>query len=32
VKELPRATEGAAFRPYADPYFWAGFILIGDPE
>ena len=22
----------AGDRPYADPYFWAAFILIGDPE
>jgi CHAT domain-containing protein len=31
-KGLPQAAQGAAFRPYEDPYFWAGFILIGDPD
>jgi tetratricopeptide (TPR) repeat protein/CHAT domain-containing protein len=26
----PNAVEGE--RPYADPYFWSAFILIGDPD
>jgi CHAT domain-containing protein len=28
AREIPAAAD----RPYADPYFWAAFILIGDPE
>ena len=23
---------GAVSRPYADPYYWAAFILVGDPD
>lgn len=26
------ATASAELRPYAAPYFWAGFVLIGDPD
>ena len=25
-------TLAKAPRPYADPFFWAGFVLIGDPD
>ena len=27
-----RPAETATDRPYDDPYFWAAFILVGDPE
>jgi tetratricopeptide (TPR) repeat protein len=32
VKSRPQAPARAVFHPYEDPYFWAGFILIGDPQ
>jgi CHAT domain-containing protein len=34
IRERISTAEGAdlAYHPYAAPYFWAAFILIGDPE
>ena len=32
VRERPSADEfSPQYRPYASPYYWAAFILIGDP-
>ena len=32
VRERPAAGDSLSLhRPYAPPYYWAGFILIGDP-
>ncbi len=31
VKPPPRPDDGT-HRPYAHPYFWAGFIIVGDPR
>ena len=28
----PASPESAAHRPYDHPYYWAAFILIGDPN
>jgi hypothetical protein len=30
--DLPRPAAAAPVRPLQHPYYWAGFILIGDPE
>jgi CHAT domain-containing protein len=35
VKELPRVKVPAGAKakpPYAHPYYWAGFVLVGDPD
>jgi CHAT domain-containing protein len=31
LAELPKATEGEADAPFAHPYYWAAFVLFGDP-
>jgi CHAT domain-containing protein len=32
ARETPLSSEPAGVRPYAHPYYWAAFILIGDPN
>jgi CHAT domain-containing protein len=32
TRERPQAAQNVSVHPYEDPYYWAGFILIGDPE
>jgi hypothetical protein len=32
VKSRPPVAAREAFHPYEDPYYWAGFILVGDPQ
>jgi hypothetical protein len=32
VREMPRPAPGVVFRPFADPYYWSAFILLGDPD
>jgi CHAT domain-containing protein len=32
VRSKPRSTWPAAAHPFEHPYFWAGFILMGDPS
>jgi hypothetical protein len=31
-REMPRAAPGAVNYPFADPYYWSAFILLGDPD
>jgi CHAT domain-containing protein len=31
VARVPAAADKAEDRPYAHPYYWSGFILLGDP-
>jgi CHAT domain-containing protein len=31
-RDLPPSSKSAGVRPYAHPYYWAAFILIGDPN
>jgi CHAT domain-containing protein len=30
--EMPRSARGAAAHPFADPYYWSAFILLGDSD
>jgi CHAT domain-containing protein len=32
VEPVPAAADKAEERPYAHPYYWSGFILLGDPD
>jgi CHAT domain-containing protein len=32
IDDLPRPAAAAPVRSFQHPYYWAGFILIGDPE
>ena len=31
-RDVPPSSKSAGVRPYAHPYYWAAFILIGDPN
>jgi CHAT domain-containing protein len=32
TRDLRQPAQSSSLHPYADPYYWAGFILIGDPN
>ena len=32
AQEASPASRRAGLRPYAHPYYWAAFILVGDPD
>ena len=32
ANDRPRQVGGAPLRPYASPYYWAGFVLVGEPD
>jgi len=32
TRDLRQPVQSSSLHPYADPYYWAGFILIGDPD
>jgi hypothetical protein len=32
VREMPRPAQGVSVHPFADPYYWSAFILLGDPD
>jgi CHAT domain-containing protein len=32
LKPLARPAEGADERPFSHPYYWAAFVLFGDPD
>jgi CHAT domain-containing protein len=32
LPEMPKAADGAGDAPFAHPYYWAAFVLYGDPE
>jgi CHAT domain-containing protein len=32
TRDLRQPAQSSSLHPYEDPYYWAGFILIGDPD
>jgi hypothetical protein len=32
TRDLRQSVQSSSLHPYEDPYYWAGFILIGDPD
>jgi CHAT domain-containing protein len=32
TRDLRQPVQSSSLHPYEDPYYWAGFILIGDPN